>query len=756
MLSELLENAPEVRLLVTSRERLNMRWERCYEIAGLDYPDETASEIESNDYSAMQLFEQAARQVRQDMALSEQDKPTVAHICRLVEGLPLGIELAASWAGTHTCQEIAAEIEQGLDFLATSLRDAPQRHRSIQATFEHSWHLLTPPEQDALMTLSIFRGGFQRKAAEQVTGVTPIIVKSLVDKSLLRCLSSGRCEMHRLLRQYAAEKLAAQPEMEARARDLHCAYYTTFLKAQESDLSRKRAAEALAAVKQEIANVRAAWRWAVQEAKLEDIERGLTSLSRYYLLTGPFQEGSTLIGQAVDRVRALGDQGEQTKREVGPGLSRLLAEQARLLNQQGMYEQAIAAAQAAVDQAQISQAIDPEAMGHLQWGRALWYLGDYAAAQSQFESALNLAQSATLQPVKAKSLRYLGNLSEHQSDYARARACFEQALRISQEIGDQQEEGRMLNGLGLVALNQDDYTQAKTYYEQALRTSRELGDRWLESLVLSNLGNIYSSKRDFARARDYFEQGLHIQRNLGDLRSESMGLLNLGLISNRQGDFAKARTYYEQSLRIQRDLGDRRNECAVLSNLGLLSHRQSDYVAAQEYSRQALQLAQELGDHFLQGFALTHLGHALTGLEQLNEAATAYREAMDIRHELGQHNLAIESLAGLVRVSLAQGELVHAQRQAEEILAHLETGNLDSTIEPLWIYLTCYQVLTVNNDPRAQEILSTAHRLLQEQAAKIGDEEVQRSFLENVAAHREIVTAFKSQSGEPARPSEEL
>jgi tetratricopeptide (TPR) repeat protein len=626
------------------------------------------------------------------------------------------------------------------------MRDVPERHRSLRATFEHSWRLLSPQEQRAFAILSVFRGGLQPKAAGEVIDGSPDVLQSLAAKSLLRCLPSGRCEMHELLRQFAAEKLSARPEVEAKARDRHCAHYTTFLKEQEGDLSGKRVSEALAAIKPEIANVRAAWCWAVQEARLEEIERGLDSLSRYYLLTGPFQEGGRLIEQAVGRVRELVDQREQTKREARSTLGRLLTEQARFLNQQGMYEQAIAAAREAIDQARINQAIDPEAMGHLQWGRALWYQGDYTAAQSQFESASNLAQSATLRSVRAKSLCYLGNLSEHQSDYARARAYFKQALCISQEIGDQQETGRVLNGLGLVAFNQDDYTQAKIYYEQALRTSRELGDRWLESLVLSNLGNLYSSKRDFARARDYFEQGLHIQRNLGDLRSESMGLLNLGLICNRQGDFAKARTYYERSLRIQRDLGDRRNECAVLSNLGLLSHRQGDYVAAQESSRQALQLAQELGDHFLQGFALTHLGHAQAGLGKLNEAAAAYQEAVDIRHELGQRNLAIESLAGLVRVSLAQGELAHAQRQADEILAHLETGNLDRTIEPLWIYLTCYQVLKANDDPHAQEILSTAHRLLQEQAAEIGDEEVQRSFLENVAAHREIIAAFESQN----------
>ena len=749
LLGEILKKAPEVKLLVTSRERLNLRWERCFEIAGLDYPNETTPRADLQAYSAVQLFQQAAQQVRQDFVLSEQDRPAVAHICQLVEGLPLGIELAAAWAGTYTCEEIAGEIERGLDFLATSLRDVPQRHRSVQATFEHSWRLLTPPEQGVLMALSVFRQGFQRKAAKEVAGATPIVLKSLVDKSLLRFLPSGRYEMHEMLRQYAADKLNTMPKAQAGARDQHCAHFVAFLQRQESNLVGGGVAEALAAIRAEIANVRAAWHWAVTNAKLKEIERGLNGLSRFYLFTGPCQEGQRLSRMAIDCVRALLGQGYAPEREAQVILSKLLVEQARFLNRQGMYEQAITAAQDAIGLARISQALHPEAAGCLQRGRALWCLGDYIAAQSQFESAMSLAQGSALRLLKAKSLRHLGKFFEHKNDYARAKAYFEQALRISQEIGDQQEEGIILNSFGLAAVAQGDYATARSHYEQALRTSRKIGDRWLESVVLINFGMLSNLQGDWARAKAYYEQSLRIQRDFGDQRAEGIVLINLGLLSNQQGDFARAKTHYEQSLRIHREIGDRNSECAVLSNLGLLSHRQGDYAAAQEFSSQALQLAQELGFRFLQGFALTHLGHALTGLGQLTGAANAYQEAVDVRRELGQSNLAIESLSGLARVALAQDELVHAQGQIEEILVHLETGNLDDAmVEPLWVYLTCYRVLRANDDPRAYEILSTAHSRLQEHAARISDEEMRRSFLENVAAHREIVEEIKSGLGQ--------
>ncbi|MDH4138506.1 MAG: tetratricopeptide repeat protein, partial [Anaerolineae bacterium] len=193
-----------------------------------------------------------------------------------------------------------------------------------------------------------------------------------------------------------------------------------------------------------------------------------------------------------------------------------------------------------------------------------------------------------------------------------------------------------------------------------------------------------------------------------------------------------------------------------LAYLGLLSHYLGDNEAAHEYSQQALFIAQELGNRYIQGYALTNLGHALVGLGRLDEAAHAYQQALALRRELGQHHLAMEPLAGLARVSLAQGNLSQAQAQVEEVLGHLETHTpstgpsatsghgLEGTDEPFRVYLTCYRVLRANQDPRAQAILNTGYSLLQEQATKISDEELRRSFLENVAAHREIVEEMRT------------
>jgi tetratricopeptide (TPR) repeat protein len=230
----------------------------------------------------------------------------------------------------------------------------------------------------------------------------------------------------------------------------------------------------------------------------------------------------------------------------------------------------------------------------------------------------------------------------------------------------------------------------------------------------------------------------------------------LGRVLTQLGDYAAAKDRYEQALRVSNEIGDRPLECLLLCSQSLLFHQRGDDQAARTCSRRALLIAQETDEAVHIGNALISLGHALVGLGHLGEAADAYRQALDKRREQEQHNMAMEPLAGLARVSLAQGHLSQAQVWVEEILEHLGAGAplasdgtspsghaLDGAEEPFWVYLTCYRVLHTNGDPRAQEVLTAAHDLLQERAAKIEDEELRRSFLENVAANREIVRAWQ-------------
>jgi tetratricopeptide (TPR) repeat protein len=408
----------------------------------------------------------------------------------------------------------------------------------------------------------------------------------------------------------------------------------------------------------------------------------------------------------------------------------------------GDYLSAIAAARTAIDLAQTAGDVGKEAAGYLQWGRILWHEGEYEASRSRLEQSLALSQTKpVLRRLEAASLRNLCIVSQYQSDFDDASIYGEQARRIYHEIGDRQGESDALKNLGTLADYLADYASAEAYYEQALHICREIGYRRGECDMLNNLGIIYDGQGDYSRAKAHYERALHISHEIGYRQTWVVG--NLGTVFSALGCYDDARACYEESLAICREIGSRQSECVALANLSLVFHHLGDDKAAQDYGRQTLHLAQDLGDRYVESYALNYLGNALTGLGQWLKAVEMYRQAMAIRRELGSLNLAVESLAGLSRVFLAQGDLTQAQAQVEEILSYLEDGTLEGTDEPFQVYLTCYRVLCAGRDPRAEGILANAHRLLQERAARIEDKGLRWSFLDSVVAHREIIAAYQ-------------
>jgi len=407
------------------------------------------------------------------------------------------------------------------------------------------------------------------------------------------------------------------------------------------------------------------------------------------------------------------------------------------------YSTAIAAARAAIGLAQAAQDVRSEAVGHLQQGRALWHQGNYEAARIQLEQALTLARSARSRSVEADCLSNLGIASWYQGDYTEGKAYFEQALPIKQEIEDRQGEGHVFNNLAGVAYEQGKHAEAIAYQEQSQRIYRQVGDRRGEGMALCNIGVFLAEQGEYTAAKVRQEQALGIYRDIEDREGEVAALINLGIVSLYQGDYAGGKVHQEQSLRISRETGDRRGEVEALVYLSLLCHHLGDNEAARQHSQEALAIAQESSDRRNQSHALTHLGRALAGLGRLAEAGAAYRQALALRRESGERHRAMETLAGLARVFLAQGDLPQALSQVEEILSFLEAGTLDGTDEPFQVYLTCYRVLRANQDGRAVDILTTAYRLLQERAARINAADMRRIFLENVAAHRELVQEWE-------------
>ncbi|MBN1964604.1 MAG: protein kinase, partial [Anaerolineae bacterium] len=289
LVGDILAAAPAVKVLATSRERLRLSGEALFYIAGMGVPEDDSPETLA-DSSAAALFVQSARRVRPDFAIDATTAPHIARILRQVEGMPLGIELAAGWLGMLPLDEIGDEIARSIDFLETDLRDVPARQRSIRAVFDYSWQLLPEAERDALMKLASFRGGFEREAAQAITEASLRTLTGLITRSLLRRDPGGRYSLHVLLRQYAEDQFARQPEQEA-VRRAHAAYYFAFLASQQAVFASAQEKSAVERVEAEFENIRLAWRTALALGCWDDLSPALYALALFYQARSMLREG---------------------------------------------------------------------------------------------------------------------------------------------------------------------------------------------------------------------------------------------------------------------------------------------------------------------------------------------------------------------------------------------------------------------------------------------------------------------------------
>jgi predicted ATPase/DNA-binding CsgD family transcriptional regulator len=280
LIGDILTSTTNMKIMVTSREALQLQGEWLRQIYGLDYPNDRENALNC-DYSAVQLFAERAQQLRVDIDFDAQHIH-IMNICQLVEGLPLALELAAGWVRVLSCEEIAEEIRKGCGILAARSKDSLERHRSIQVVFDHSLALLTGEEQIALMGFAVFRGGCTREAAEQIIGADIPILARLVEKSLLRHdPHGGRYEMQELLRQYVQDILEDSGE-EMRIRDLHSQYYATLCQTGLQAVSGTERGQFLKMVETELDNVRVSWAWALECEDYEVIDKLIDTLMLYF------------------------------------------------------------------------------------------------------------------------------------------------------------------------------------------------------------------------------------------------------------------------------------------------------------------------------------------------------------------------------------------------------------------------------------------------------------------------------------------
>lgn len=633
LLPAVLQAAPGVKLLVTSRERLNLQSEWVFEVAGLPYPlslDESDSE-RLEKYEAVQLFLQSAVRVRPAFHLDKENRKWVARICQLAEGMPLGIELAAAWVRALSCQQIAQEIERNLDFLKDSARDIPERHRSLRAALDHSWHLLSEEEKSVFQQLSVFRGGFRREAAQEVAGADLEDLISLLDKSLLKRTGEERYDLHELVRQYIESKLRSHPEKDFETHERLTNYFAAQLANWEKGIASPGQMQTLAEMDVEIDNVRLAWNWMLThlDRQMANIQRSIHSLWRYYDIRGRFQDGLVLMRDAAGMLQAL--DGTETAQDVERAvmLGRVLAEQ----------------------------------------GYFLAYLGRYEEARVVLGQSLTLLREHLDRAALAHTLAVIGYMKTRLGEFQEARVSTEESLALYRDLGDHDRILYCLVTLSYVHMSQGAYTQAYELASEALTMSRDILDDPLaiEHCLLS-LSAASSYLGQYAEAKRHAEEGLQISRALHHRSGTGEALKRLGLISEKLGESARAEALLRQSVYQFRDIGDRTLIADALVDLGALIRNSGAESDAKGYLLEALQLAIDTQTHHTALQALMEI--AEIGMKEGNAELALEFVSHCLQHPSSTREL--KDRAKLLRAHLLT-QLTPQQIESAEARAHAET-----------------------------------------------------------------------------------
>lgn len=543
-LTEVIRLAPEVKLMVTSRERLNVRGEWALALQGLPFADD--SQPSDQAPMAQTLFWTTARLVRGDDLLTNQERDAVTRICRLVDGMPLAIELAAAWSRLLTCEELASEIASHLMSLETSARDSDERHRSLRAVFDQSWALFTAQERHVLMALAIFPTSFTRKAAEQVARATLPMLFSLVDKMLLRREANQRFSLHDMVRQYLYENLTRGTDFEV-VRDAFIAYFVQFMEAREQRLKSSAQLEALNDLEHEIESIHLTWRLAVEKCDAVTIVRLLPGLVTFHDCKSHWALGESLLLSAEAVVKPVDDT------TYGMWLSYLAFIYARQDRVQDLEQYAnrcleLLSSDQLAHQSSIARTLS--ALGHLERLR-----GNYPAAAQYFQQALDIRTALHDEWGRAECYLNLGSVYGRHGQDGEATRFTQQGLEISRVVGDIYQLSRLQILQAVLLERANDFVTAEHLYRSTLTSFEAISSAEGRALCYSGLGNLAYFRHSYPEAQQWYLEALTLYQQLGTREWEGGTLNNLGELARTMGDFGLALDLFRQSLSVFRDIG---------------------------------------------------------------------------------------------------------------------------------------------------------------------------------------------------------
>jgi predicted ATPase len=558
IVTRMLQGAREVQVLATSRERLNLSLEQVYPIDGLEFPDWETPE-DAAEYAAVRLFLQSAHRNQPDFSLQgETDLTYLARICRLVAGMPLALELSASWVDTLPISEIAAGIQEGLDFLESELRDLPTRHRSLRATIDHSWGKLEEEERTVFSRLSVFRGGFTREAAHEVARANVRQLSRLVNKSFLQYdQEQDRYRVHELLRQYGRSQLESIPRDEMVTLLSRSEYYCAEIEKYQRLFMQGQIYAVLDLFNVDSANILAAWDWAVKNDEIQLVDQAIYGIVNYFDYTAQRDLGVERVQAVLDMLLAATDEISET----------ILAQhlQAKTLLFLGWYNVWHRQDRAAELLGQASNLIDhliEEGVdGRGEKCRLLFFQGimnqlkgENSIARNRYLEVVELSKEIGLTTITSWGLYWLGNLSMVTGSPDEAKEWYAEYQSIAEAKKNLMDWFYATRGLGAAARALLAYDDALAYSEKAIELARKLQDKIEISLSLGQKGALELFLGHFRSAIDTLSQGAAIAEDIyGDRNFYFANVSMLCIAYWLSGDFKQAESTFVKARRFISD-----------------------------------------------------------------------------------------------------------------------------------------------------------------------------------------------------------
>lgn len=722
----ILSAAPRVKLLVTSRARLNARGEHLLPVSGLRIPpeDTTLAELEPaaehRAYSAIELFQQSARRVLPDFNLTEENLKTVMQVCRLVQGMPLGIELAAAWLEMLPLDEIRTEVERSLDFLEADWHDLPERQRSLRAVFDASWSLLSPQERPALKALVVFPAGFTRQAAQTVAGASPKMLLGLINKSWVQRHDDGRYLIHEMLRQYGREKLDADPITSRQVYNLYGSYYTSLLENLAQEMRSPRQHLAFEELAVEFENIRLAWKWMVEQGDVRTaVEHMLLAIFLYCESSDKVPDLRSLLDQARQAMLAASaDQQDPTLLEItwtaqsafytnnfsvrsetfgymsspdiqGVTLAWQYAQQAHPNRQPGYWDVKLAY--------QYGRMVDLKAgiqrlRGLIEQFRTesrLWELAfsleEFTAlyltgekdergnqqADRDLAEAYQIFQSLGDRREAGLALRQHGNLRYQERRLLETIPFWQEAQKHLQAAGEWTWAGDIYWQIGDVYIQIGQYEDALRCYRQVSEIDLARGNKRLAAAALSK--ESYEAVRygDLEQARRTRLRSLALAREVNEAWLEAWCTWEMGELLRVTGDMDDARFWFDRAAELFEQTQDMDGTGFYHRGLGDIALDGGDFITAQQEFGLSLEIARRNNHEWAIAYALAGLARACTGLAELTQARRHLTEALSWGQKLQERGVTLLALAALADWHAANGDAIRAVELAAQAEHHL-------------------------------------------------------------------------------------